>query len=382
MEIFSNLYLLIRRLVLCCVVMLSVNTAPSYAWSFSSAELPCTVPAGLYKARQLGAGFDALDIAVSSSGEVQGCYRLSTGTNVHQSPTLYEAWLDSKSSYITCQGNTIDISTSDSGHTLDLSLVWNRSLMELQVAGSYVGGPSWTRWGIKHGLELTTVVALIYSSVYVYRHQDDFRLAFEVLRGVHHVNQNWTGIIGATLAGWANQGAEFLMRSYFLDTHLYDFTLPAIGGLTGMVTTPFISNYSTYPLNGSGRQSSAGQKEETCTIPQGVYFGEVIDPSQGSFTITIPVSESESKDQSGRVSASSGETTTYDIEPSKFVCQGNEIILKWDKSLPASKGAMSAFYDEERGLLMGTGHFARSGWVSYSNPIPLPSVQFIREKQW
>ncbi len=402
MEIFSSPCLLIRRFVLYCAVVLSVNAVPSYAWPFGSEKLTCTIPPGLYKARQLGAGFDALDIAVNSLGEVQGSYRLSTDANVHQSPVLYEVWLDSKTSNISCHGNTIDISTSDSAHSLDLSLVWNRSLLELQVSGSYVGDPSWARWTVKNGVWLASSAALIFTLYYLYNHQSDVDLFANLWSGNLSREQavaataEWVlepssagGVwsrLRPVLAGgrdWLN-GANWkqaMTEHYFRVMHLYDFTLPAVGGMTGALTGFFISNRSTYPLGGSGRLSLSGYKEEACVIPSGVYFGEVIDPSHGSITVSIPVSESGDTLQPGRITASLGDTNTYNISPSEYVCQGNELIVKWDKSNPASKGGMSAFYDEEKRVLMGTGFFSKSDWIRYSTPIPLPVVQFIRIDQ-
>ncbi|WP_419535030.1 hypothetical protein [Endozoicomonas sp.] len=366
------------------MAMLSVNAVPSYAWPFSSVKSSCTVPAGLYKAEQLGAGFDALNIAVNSLGEVQGSYRLSTDAHVHQSPVLYEAWLDSKTSNISCHGNTIDISTSDSGHSLDLSLVWNRSLSNLQVSGSYVGDPTWTRWSIKNGVFIASTAALIYTGWYVYKYQSHFKNFYSGLMYADEADQflAWAdGIFGSRMAGTGAEVWLDVLKKYLFKEHLYDFTLPLAVGLNGMSISPFISNYSTYPLNAIGLPSSSGQLGEVCKIPTGIYFGEVIDPSQGSITLTIHVSEPENKLQTGKVVASLGDTQTFDISPSEFNCQGNELILKWDKSYPASKGGMTAFYDEERGLMMGTGFFSTSGRIWYSTPIPLPVVQFIRNDQ-
>ncbi|WP_281645644.1 hypothetical protein [Parendozoicomonas sp. Alg238-R29] len=385
MRALAILSSLLRGLVLCGVGGLGFGAAVSQAGWFSS-ETPCSVPAGLYNVQQLGAGYDSLNFTVTSSGDVRGTYRLLAGMDAHHYPASYEVWLDSNSSNIQCYGDTIELSAGDSYHSLTLALVWNRALSKLDATGSYTGDASWARWGVKNGLTVATITALIYTGVYLYRHQTDVKFFAQTLEVVRlgekkilgsgtaiHTGVNWlTGFDTAGVGYWVWWWA---LKKYLLEMHLYDFSFPAAGALTGMLTTPLIGNTSTYPLRGMGGQVIAGGKGGHCTIPAGLYQGTIHDPAQGALEITVPIGLNNSETPPKALVSSASHVSSYNITPSTLTCRGNQLILEWSSSSSSSsKGYLAVFYSKEKGVI-GTGFLASSGLWRYGKPILMPAVQ-------
>ncbi len=388
---------LLRGLSLCSIVLLSVGAAHSQAWPFDSNPTPpCTMPAGLYRAEQLGAGYDVLNFSVTSSGDIRGSYRLSAELNGQHSLILAETSFDSNSSTIQCHGDTIKIKTWITTGYLHLILAWDRALSKLHVTGSYTGHPSWTRWSIKYGLEAISIVGLVYSFVYVYRHWADFQGIYSRLLKPKEMNlmqqaasraRAMISQLGQNSFKWIKQSKSVLwikgrlpceIGEYLLDSHLHDLTLPVMGTLGAMTSASFIDDYTTYPLNGMGSQIIAGKREHKCSIPAGVYHAPWFSPRYNCpLAITVPIGLNKT-DFAPEILVSSNSPTTYKITPSKLICHGNEIILEWESSSPASKGYITAFYDEEKGFI-GAGVFVKSGWLSYEQPTLIPLLNFIKK---
>ena len=387
MRVLSILFPLVWRGIVCGVGILGCGTVAQAGWFFS--EPTCDVPAGLYSVQQLGAGYDSLNVAVSSSGQVWASYRLLAGKNSHDYPAAYETWIDKDSASIQCHGDTIDLSVSDSYHNLTLSLVWNSALSRLDATGSYTGDASWARWGVKKGMKMATLAAVIYSAVYLYKHQADVHDFAGSLRmaqmGEQHLWGQGTfinrmaGLFGANTAGYGYRRFWQALNNYLLYQHFYDFTLPAVGAVAGLFTTPLISNSSTYPLRGLGGAVATGDEDKNCQIPKGIYSGELRDPSQGNLEVTIPVGLGK-KAPLPKVLVSSGNSnSTYDIKPSTLTCRGNQLVLEWNSSSPSSKGHVTAFYSDEKGII-GTGVFMTSGLWSYGYPILMPVIELEKSK--
>ncbi|MTI15508.1 hypothetical protein [Sansalvadorimonas verongulae] len=312
-------------------------------------DLPCTIPSGLYSIHHLGAGHDTLHLAITTQGDVRGAYRVLESSSGAHYPAIYEVWLDNRSARISCHGDSLEISSGALGRSVSLALVWNRELSKLYATGTYTGRLEFKK-ALFRGVHIgATLLTLGYSALYVMASWDDFAYRY----------RNRVGL-------------------YLLNEALFRLTIPALAGGVGMATLPFMKFSSSYSLYGFGVKDVAASKKRVCEIPPGYYHGSLNIPDKGIVEVTIPVGVDRYKDPPKVVVTADSFVETYTLAPSVYSCQGNELIVEWDSSLPDSKGYIATYYQEGKGLT-GIGYFSGSVWLSRLHGVMLPMINLLKD---
>ncbi len=349
MSRLANCCYLLKKSALCGVVVFSIGSGLTQGEQLHN---NCQVPTGLYQVKQL-ADHDTLSLAVTSDGTIRGLYRLSDAKQSH----LVDIHLDS-SAQIKCHENNITIKADNRGYAIDLQLSWDSALARLYVTGNRTGKATWTRYGMRIAVICGAFCGASWVALLTFAVIESENTPFTVC--LHTLLNN---VVDDPREYWATAKAFFFENKYI-------YTLPLIATVTGATATYFISGDTTCPATGTGELSITAKKDNVCTIPKGLYQGQAFDPAGNSFMITIPITHNSESSLSPKVLAPSKSAATYDIIPSVQSCLGNEIILEWNISSPAtSKGYLVAFYDEEQGLI-GTSAFTTtpSGWLRDSSP--------------
>ncbi|CAM3753672.1 hypothetical protein [Parendozoicomonas haliclonae] len=363
------------------VVLISLLLTASDLSMAGGRDSHCTFPPGMYTAHQIGAGFDALTLLVTTSGDFRVIYRVfdneqasrASGGNISRDSLVYEVWLDRQTASMSCHGDTLEaVYDSPDGYHLDLNLQWNRAHSSLEISGVWIGTSSWPRWALRNGLALAAVGTAGYTGWYLWHHWKDVK-AFVRAAKWYAGKQESVIIAGtqykrpfselyANLKGdWRAVVPEAFKR-YFIQDHLYYLTLPAIGGTLSSLTSFLLDGQSTYPLDGHGLMQESVSNKTECLIPSGYYRGLWGNSRTGALDILLPVRQ-QGEETWPQITVIEGRhIQKFRTEPWNFECRGNELTLDWEFSEPASKGSIVAYYDKEGRVLLASGVFHRDGW--------------------